>query len=53
MVKLSEKHKMVNNRPVILEMTLKNADKKDNIEILPRLQSIVDIIENGQHKYGG
>lgn len=41
------------NRPVILEMTLKNADKKDNKVITPRLQSIVDIIETGKHQYGG
>lgn len=45
MYRLSEKHELLQGKPILLELTLKNADKAADIDILPRLRSIVDLFD--------
>ena len=45
MKRLSEKHELLQGKPILLELTLKNADKAADIDILPRLRSIVDLFD--------
>lgn len=47
MVNIAKSHPALKNRPIVLELTLRNADKPVNEEIGARVKTIVEMLNKG------